>query len=353
MSGAYVAKSRAVVGVPPGWPPNETHVPGGVYPPADGDPPRGSYPYYPYPGEPIDGVPYFPDPPFPYPPGYSPDFSIVTAFVGTAVTPGNAVSVTSTIFDHSDYPTPEPSVVTWTAAINGVTVRLKIAGGSFSNFVSRSASFEDFWAVEESVVFDLDSGDDGKTLILTSTTTVEEETITTTTEILVGTFRSATITASWSTPSNLLNWVGSYPENFFKIFFGLETSPGGSLLSWYSSTFRKTGNGGSPTFDWVTDEHSTSSVVVNGDETSMTMLIDSLEDVNSGNNFHLDATARNYSGKCNGSGLVSMKTYENGLLVATASLDLLVTRTPYVPQDYHRPWATVDVSDGTITINNP
>ncbi len=353
MSGAYTAKPGPTVGVPPGWPPNDTHVPGGPYPPEE-DPPLGHYPSYPYPGEPgvPDGPdPYFPNPPFPYPPGYESDYSMVMAYFGTAVTPGDIIVITNSVRDHSTYPTPEPSPVIWTASINDSPIRLKFSGEEFNFSINKSTSFLDFWDVEVDIIFELDSDDLGKTLVLVSETTVEGETITTAVSILIGTFYSATLNVTWPTPSNLINWVGSYPESFFRIVPTIRDIPVG-IIAYESSIFRKISNGNNPTFDWLIVENSSSGVAISGGDLSMIAQMDSLEDVNGGASFQIGASMKNFSGKCDGSGSLTLITFKNGSAVSSTNLELSVTHAPYVPDDNRIPWLTVNV-DGTVIVDNP
>ncbi len=338
MSGAYVAKTFAVVGVPPGWPPNNTHVPGGTYPPISSVPP-GSFPFYPYPGEPgVPGGPdpFFPSPPFPFPPGYEPEYSMIMT-TGSAVDINGVLTVTNSLRDHSSYPTPEPSSVSWTATINNSPVRLKFSDEEFDSSIEKNTSFSDFWEAEAFIVFELDSGDLGKYILLTSETTVEEETVTITSFILIGTIYSATLNASWGVPTNLADWVGSYPKTFWRINIEIDSEE--TFPAFHSSNFKKIS---STSFRWFTDETNSAGIAVSGTDYSMTAEMFNLRVINPVS-FTIGASILNplASGSCS----ITLVVRGNTTVVSSAGLSF--------SSGSHEPWVTIDVTNGSIIVNNP
>lgn len=148
MSGAYVAKPAvvSVPDVPPGWDPD-----------------------WPSPGVPgYDPDPFFPAP---FPPGYVTDYSMVVTATST-IHPADTVSATSSLRDQLTYATNEPSDITWYAAIDGVGVNLKFAGGEFAPSVTESAAFATYWGTTPSIVLNLSNSNHGDTVILQAFATI-------------------------------------------------------------------------------------------------------------------------------------------------------------------------------------
>ncbi len=150
MAGAYTAKPDTVPSepdVPPGWEPT-----------------------WPFPG--------------PLPPGYEPEYTIVTT-APSSLAPDGTASITSTIRDHDDYSTSEPSSVSWTASIDGTFINLKFDGGSFSSVITEDPEFGDYWGTTPSIVFDLDDDNLGDTVLLQASCTLRGDTLTDTSNIEV------------------------------------------------------------------------------------------------------------------------------------------------------------------------
>lgn len=125
MSGAYVAKPAvvSVPDVPPGWDPDWPRPP-------DEDP-------------------------APYPPGYSPTLTMVMTADDTLAFDGTA-TVTGSARDSGTYATNEPSIMTWTAVIDGSPVSLRFNGDSeYLSSLSSSVSFGTYWGATPSIEFEL------------------------------------------------------------------------------------------------------------------------------------------------------------------------------------------------------
>ncbi len=165
MAGAYVAKPAVSTSptVPPGW--NDDWPPPGA---TDQD----------YPG--IDPDPFFPAP---YPPGYVPEFSLVM----TADTPlgyNGTASVTGSMRDYDTYVTNEPSAITWTAAIGGSAVNLRLDGeDDYALSLSSAVSYGTYWGATPSIEFELTGDNSGDTVVLTGISTISGETIVQTTNV--------------------------------------------------------------------------------------------------------------------------------------------------------------------------
>lgn len=152
MGGAYVAKPDAEVvpDVPPGW--NN----------------------WPFPGT--------------FPPGYVPDYSYTLA-APAAIIPTGSAEATATLYDHETYKTLEPATeITWTAAIGGVTIPLKLSAGA-EYAASIDTDYSDvgsgFWGAVPTFYFQLDDSAIGSTLVLTATDTISGIDIAKTANILV------------------------------------------------------------------------------------------------------------------------------------------------------------------------
>lgn len=120
--------------------------------------------------------------PGPFPPGYEPDYSHVISGDAT-VAPGGASSNTVTLYDHVSYQTTEPtgSLITWTATINGVLTKLRVAGGGdFASSVVSSYSDlgSGFYGASASFEFDIDEDNVGDNIVLTSLSTVDGYSVT-------------------------------------------------------------------------------------------------------------------------------------------------------------------------------
>lgn len=150
MAGAYVAKPAdpPTRTCPPGWNPNT---------PLPGDTSISL-------GRPISPDPFFPAP---YPPGYTPDFSLsVTGSNSIAYT--GAASITGSARDRISYPTNEPSAISWTATIDGVSIGLKFSGEAWhTSSLTSPVSFGTYWDAALSIEFDLTADNVGDIIVLT------------------------------------------------------------------------------------------------------------------------------------------------------------------------------------------
>ena len=208
MGGAYVAKPAVVStpSVPPGWDPDW--------------PPPGETGPFPDPGGPeIDPDPFFPAP---FPPGYETDYSIV-ATATASIAPTSTTAATSSLRDHDNYATNEPSSIVWTATIDGVAVDLKLIDGSFASSFSEDSVFGTFWGTTPLIIFDIDDTNDGDTIVLQVNSTLlnSDNQI----EVLFDTVNiSVNVDAPISTPSNgefhffaSLNWTHVLPNRVFDL----------------------------------------------------------------------------------------------------------------------------------------
>lgn len=164
MAGAYTAKPAlvSVPDVPPGWGSNW---------------PRPGETDITWPG--IDPDPFFPAP---FPPGYSSDYSIVTTATAS-IAPTGTASVTSTVRDHDDYATNEPSAITWAATIDGEAIDLKFDGEEFAPSIKEDPAWGTYWGTTPDIIFDLDDGNLGDTVVLQASCTLSGEALIDTSEI--------------------------------------------------------------------------------------------------------------------------------------------------------------------------
>ncbi len=246
MAGAYVAKPAvvSVPDVPPGW---------------DDD--------WPIPGE----TGYDPDPffPAPFPPGYATSYSIVTTATAS-IAPTDTASATSSVRDQSTYATNEPSVITWTATIDGSAIDLKFDGGSFASSISESAVFGTYWGTTPDIIFDLDDTNNEDTVVLKALCTLlnsegQVEVLTDTSDITI----SAAISMSFSlTVSGLV--ANDYPLTSWLAVATIDNEPpesqyGMSDIRWNSSggyTIDETERGGAI----CTQNTSTNKITISIDE---------------------------------------------------------------------------------------
>ncbi len=150
MAGAYTAKPDTVPSepsVPPGWEPT-----------------------WPFPG--------------PYPPGYEPELTIITTAT-SVITPDGTASVTSSLRDHDDYATIEPSSITWTATINESSIDLRFAGDLYANSINEDATFDTYWGTTPSIEFDVSESNNGDVIVLQAECILSNEQISDTSDITV------------------------------------------------------------------------------------------------------------------------------------------------------------------------
>lgn len=329
MGGAYVAKPD----------PAPTPLPGADGPPGwDEDwlfPPTGSFPG-------------------PSPPGYEYDFSLNLSGPSSLFY-SSAAAVTVSLRDHDTYETAEPSgsVVTWTATIDGASVPLKFSGDpSYSSSIESSYSdLDPYWGAQPSIEFQVDETDGGSTLVLQAVSVVDDEDLSVTIgiEILESHVYTARVSASWDTPTNILNWTGSYPAHFWRISLYVDDPPYNRAYSHHY--YDKTGDS---SFAWDSNEYEGNAYVhVSGSDLTAVIDMDDLLDVCGGDDVEIDVASSNYSGKCDGSASVVLTVYEDGVTKSVHNLTVTVTRDPYVPTVSHAPWVRIDPTTGAVTVVNP
>lgn len=335
MPGAYVAKPAvvSVPDVPPGWNPS-----------------------WPRPGDPgYDPDPFFPAP---FPPGHETDYSIVTTATAS-ISPTGTASATSSVREYDDYATNEPSAITWTATIDGEPVNLKFDGGSFASSIEEDPVWGTYWGTTPDIIFNLNDSNDEDTVVLKASCTLvnsegQEQVLEDTSDVTISATQvySATLTVTWPEPTNRTNYVGSYPKSFWNILTYIQTT-GDSNLAYYWQIYKKTSNGASPTFAWVPSTQQGTYITVTGGDTTLTIQMNDLLLVNSGSNFQIKVTTKNFNGLCDNTATASLKIYLDGVLQTTTNLSLEVTKTPYVVTDNHSPWITINAVTGAVTLVNP